>query len=649
MLSQLRNPRIYLMCLLDVVVFVTSYVGASLLRFEFTLDPATMEDIKAVLPFLVPSKLGVFFAFGLYRGMYRYFGIQDLRRLAYASVVSSFIVIVLQLYIYGFQFSRAVFLMDGFLTLFFTAALRASVRSLYSSMIIHKGSSAFRLPKFTGGTVRKKNVVIIGAGSAGEKALREVFDAPDLNYRVLGFLDNDPAMLGRSLHGVPILGPVEVLPLIAENKKIQQVFITLPSATGGDLRRIVDICKDCDVSYKVLPRLGHIMDGKVSIKSLRDVNYEDLLGRAPVNLDEAGIRGYISGQTVLVTGCGGSIGSELCRQLIRFDPECLILVDAGEWNLFNIQMELHHEHRFHSYRCVLSRVQNRGLMADVFSSYRPSVVFHAAAYKHVPLLEINPWEAVFNNIRGSQVAMELAAEYGVEQFVMVSSDKAVRPSNVMGTTKRVTELLMQYHQLNGKRFMAVRCGNVLGSFGSVIPLFRRQIEQGGPVTVTHPDATRYFMTIPEAAQLILQAGGLGQGGEIFFLQMGTPVKIVAMARDLIELSGKRPDVDIEIVFTGLRDGEKLYEELVTVGEDLMSTSHEKIMLVRSDSLGHGLQSQHESYQWLYDQVQELYRIAASHDALAIKEKLREIVPEYTPQSGQSVLERAEGEVQTRKQ
>ena len=638
MMSQIYNPRIYFMLLLDIAIFVMSYIGACLLRFEFTLDPEAMQDIRTVLPFLIPAKLGVFLAFGLYRGMYRYFGLQDFRRLGYASVVASMLVIVLQLYINGLWFSRSVFLIDGFLTLLFAAGLRAGVRSLSSVMRIPKGASHFRLPRFNGGSSRKKNVILIGAGSAGEKVLREVFDAPDLEYRMVGFLDDDPGKRGRSLHGVPVLGPVAILPEIVEKKKIHQVFITLPSASGADLRRIIDICKDCEVSYKALPRLGHIMDGKVSIKSLRDVNYEDLLGRAPVNLDEAGIRAYISGKTILVTGCGGSIGSELCRQLVHFNPECLILVDAGEWNLFNIQMELHHELKFHSYRCILSQIQHRRLMDQVFSTYRPSVVFHAAAYKHVPLLESNPWEAVFNNIQGSQVAMELAAEYEVERFVMVSSDKAVRPSNVMGTSKRITELLMQFHQLNGKRFMAVRCGNVLGSFGSVIPLFRRQIEQGGPVTVTHPEATRYFMTIPEASQLILQAGGLGKGGEIFFLQMGTPVKIVDMARDLIELSGKRPDIDIEIVYTGLRDGEKLYEELITVGEDLLSTSHDKIMLVRSDNFGHGLQSQQDFRRWISDQVEDLYRVAATHDASAIKQKLREIVPEYTPQPSQSILE-----------
>jgi FlaA1/EpsC-like NDP-sugar epimerase len=265
-------------------------------------------------------------------------------------------------------------------------------------------------------------------------------------------------------------------------------------------------------------------------------------------------------------------------------------------------------------------------------------VLHAAAYKHVPLLENNPWEAVFNNVRGSQVVMELAVEHGVERFVLVSSDKAVRPSNVMGTSKRISELLMQIHQAPGRRFMAVRCGNVLGSFGSVIPLFRRQIEQGGPVTVTHPDVTRYFMTIPEAAQLMLQAGALGAGGEIFFLEMGTPVRIAEMARDLIKLSGKRPDIDIEIVYTGLREGEKLCEELITSGEDLLGTRHDRIMLVRPNGHWYGRQSQDNFRQWLYSQLEDLYRIALTHDAVAIKQKLKEIVPEYTPQQSHSVLE-----------
>jgi FlaA1/EpsC-like NDP-sugar epimerase len=377
----------------------------------------------------------------------------------------------------------------------------------------------------------------------------------------------------------------------------------------------------------------------VSVKVLRDVRYEDLLGRPPVHLDITGITDYISGRVILITGCGGSIGSELCRQVIKFHPRALILLDASEANLYLIQMELQHELSYEKFQAVLGHVQDRPLMQSIFQKFQPQVVFHAAAYKHVPILEKNPWKAIDSNILGSQVVMELAAEHNVERFVLVSTDKAVRPTNVMGASKRVTELLLQRLQGNNTRFMAVRFGNVVGSSGSVIPLFRRQIEQGGPVTVTHPEVNRYFMTIPEAAQLIIQAGAMGEGGEIFVLEMGTPVRILDMARDLIRLSGKEPDKDIKIVFTGLREGEKLYEELITVGEDIVPTKHEKILMLRTndgrspgskDSVTHG--------EWLKDGMNRLYDAATRHDARAIKKILEEVVPEYTPQNAESILE-----------
>jgi FlaA1/EpsC-like NDP-sugar epimerase len=334
---------------------------------------------------------------------------------------------------------------------------------------------------------------------------------------------------------------------------------------------------------------------------------------------------------VLITGCGGSIGSELCRQVIKFHPRQLILLDASEANLFHIQMELHHELNYHDYRAILGRVEDKALMQSIFHEFRPHIVFHAAAYKHVPLLEKNPWEAVKNNIVGSKVVMELAAEYNVERFVLVSTDKAVRPTNVMGASKRVTELIMQSQQREGTRFMAVRFGNVVGSSGSVIPLFRRQIEQGGPVTVTHPDVERYFMTIPEAVQLVIQAGAMGAGGEIFILKMGTPVKIVDMAKDLIRLSGKDPEKDIKIIFTGLREGEKLYKELITVGEGIVPTEHDKIMVLRSDGFFNGLKKALEAQESLNSELQRLYDAAHRYDSIAIKSILQKIVPEYIPQ------------------
>jgi FlaA1/EpsC-like NDP-sugar epimerase len=386
-----------------------------------------------------------------------------------------------------------------------------------------------------------------------------------------------------------------------------------------------------------LPGIGELIDGRVSVKLLRDISYEDLLGRSPVNLNIKGIRNYLDGKAILITGCGGSIGSELCRQVVKYQPRSIILLDSSESNLFNIQMEMQNENYCRHCEAILGRVQDETLMNNIFEKYKPEVVFHAAAYKHVPMLEKNPWQAVFNNIIGSRVVMEMAVKHHVDRFVLVSTDKAVRPTNVMGTSKRVTELIMQCQQGNGTRFMAVRFGNVVGSSGSVIPLFRRQIEQGGPVTVTHPEVKRFFMTIPEASQMILQAGTMGEGGEIFFLRMGTPVKIADMARDLIRLSGKEPDVDIKIVYIGLREGEKLYEELITVGEDILPTGHEKVMVLRSNSHFNGAKNPQEAKKHLYHELDELAKIAARHDAKGIKIKLKEIVPEYTPQENEGVL------------
>jgi len=476
----------------------------------------------------------------------------------------------------------------------------------------------------------------VGAGGAGEKMLREIFDNPHLDYHVVGFLDDDHAKWGRSLHGLQVFGGVDMLPEIVEWEKINEVLIAIPRATGAQMRRVIEICKSCDVSYRTLPEIGAIIDGKVSIKILRDVQYEDLLRRPPVSLDTVEISRYLQGKRVLVTGAGGSIGSELCRQIVRFEPAELILVDASEVNLFNLQMELEHELNFHQYQCILSRVQHQLLMDDVFSGYLPQLVFHAAAYKHVSLLEKNPWEAIHNNVLGSKVVMDLALKYRVERFVLVSTDKAVRPTNAMGASKRLAELILQSLWGNGTRFMAVRFGNVIGSSGSVLPLFRRQLEKGGPITVTHPEVTRYFMTIPEAAQLILQAGGLGEGGEIFILEMGTPVNIAKMAEELVRLSGKEPGRDVDIIFTGLRDGEKLYEELITQGEGIVTTKHEKIMVLRPDGWN-GRNNQAEFTQWLEISLEDLGRIANTHDSQAIKEKLGEILPEYVPQQEMTCL------------
>lgn len=628
----LKTPHFYLMLLGDAILFAGALVLAYLFRFEFSLDAFFAQQLRRIWIPILLVKLCTFFLFGLYKGMWRYTSARDFWRLLQASATSTLLIMAFIFVFYRFEggYSRAVFLMDGGLTFLFTGGLRMAIRAFFTMR--ERGSQGAFSP-----AIPRKRILIVGAGSAGEKILREIIENDHLRYSVAGFIDDDRRKHGRSIHGIPVLGSLHEIAGIAENQDVKEILIAIPSATGDQIRRIVTVCKACQIAYKTLPGMGEIIDGRVSIKAFRDVHYEDLLGRTPVQLDMGEIQGYLNGKTVLVTGCGGSIGAELCRQILHFEPETLILVDANEANLFHIEMELHNEPHGDRCRAVLGRIQDEKLMMAVFEKYHPHVVFHAAAYKHVPMLETNPWEAVINNITGSRVIMEMAGSHGTERFVLVSTDKAVRPTNVMGASKRVTELLLHRLQGAGTRFMAVRFGNVVGSSGSVIPVFRNQIEQGGPVTVTHPEVRRFFMTIPEAAQLILQAGGMGQGGEIFILNMGTPVKIVDMARDLIRLSGREPDTDVKIVFTGLRQGEKLYEELITVGEGIVPTKHDKIMVLRNNCTA-GIPPSGQGQDALFDaHLAELSVAADRFDAPAIKRALRAIVPEYLPQDTASVL------------
>ncbi len=632
MYIQIKNPKIYLMIFSDVLIFTLSIAIAYLFRFEFSLSPFYIQQIKTVLLWIIPLKIAVFLFSGVYRGMWRYTSIRDFWLLARACLLSTLLILAVILYISGFMgYSRAIFIVDGVLTFLLVGGKLMAIRSYFARY------SNLKIREQIFSKVHHKNVMIIGAGDAGEKILREIFENNQLHYKVIGFIDDDPQKKGRSIHGVPVLGNLGKITTILDKENVHEILIAIPSANGDQIRNIVSACKDCNISYKMLPGMSELIDGSVSIKILRDISYEDLLGRQPVRLDNTGIHGYLQGKTVLITGCGGSIGSELCRQVIKYKPGCLILLDASEMNLFNIQMELENESYFHKCEAVLGQVQDKNLMEDIFRKYKPQVVFHAAAYKHVPMLEKNPWEAVFNNIIGSRIAMDMSIKYNAERFVLVSTDKAVRPTNVMGTSKRVTELIMQSLQGSSTQLMAVRFGNVIGSSGSVIPVFRRQIEKGGPVTVTHPDVNRYFMTIPEASQLILQTAAMGEGGEVFILKMGTPVKIADMARDLIRLSGKEPDVDIKIIYTGLRDGEKLYEELITEGEDILPTGHEKIMVLRSNHHGDEASYLSAIRMKLESDIEELLKYSLLHNTKAIKKKLQEIVPEYTPQENEAVL------------
>ncbi len=616
-LPNLRNMNFYVMLLLDACLFAIALWFAYLFRFDFRMPSQYVGQFLNLLPYAVAVKLGVFLFFGMYRGMWRYTSLGDLWKLLRLSFLQSAALLSLLLFVFNAEgFPRSVFILDWGLALALTAGLRLAIRVFYA----HSFASAVSVAD-------RKKILVIGAGDDGEKIIREMHDNPRLNYTPVGLVDDDLSKRGRTIHGAGVLGGMDVLEDAVADYAVDEVFIAVSEATPETMRRIVEQCKGTGLPYRILPAMSEIMDGRVDVKALRDIRYLDLLGRSQVNLDTRSIESYLSGKTVLVTGCGGSIGSELCRQIVRFKPGRIVLVDVGEYNLYQIQMELVHELGVSNPVTVLGNITDDELMDRVFAEYKPSVVFHAAAYKHVPMLERNPWQAVRNNILGSKVIMETSVRHKVDRFVVVSTDKAVRPTNVMGASKRVTELLMRSCQGHGTKFMAVRFGNVLGSSGSVVPLFRRQIEKGGPVTVTHPEVTRYFMSISEAAQLILQAGSMGKngnGGEIYVLDMGVPVKIADMARDLIRLSGKEPDVDVSVTFTGLREGEKLYEELITEGEGIVRTEHRKILV-----LGPSAEAGPKALD-LYAEVSKLVEAAKNHDGKTIRVLLSGLVPEYTP-------------------
>jgi FlaA1/EpsC-like NDP-sugar epimerase len=406
--------------------------------------------------------------------------------------------------------------------------------------------------------------------------------------------------------------------------RAEEALIAIPSASSLQMRTIVDICKTNNINFKTIPGMGELINGKITINAIRDVGYRDLLGREIIKLDEKRIGAYLEGQNVMVTGAGGSIGSELCRQICRFRPKSLILYERAETPLYEIELELKQNFDDAKIVTLLADVQDKNQLEIAFENHQPQTVFHAAAYKHVPMLELQPWKAIRNNIRGTANMVEISNRFSVERFVFVSTDKAVRPANIMGASKRVAEMLIQSQNgcgVSDTRYMIVRFGNVAGSVGSVVPLFKKQIKKGGPVTVTHPEVSRYFMTIPESCQLILQAGTMGVGGEIFLLDMGTSIKIDEMARDLIRLSGFEPDVDIKIEYVGLRPGEKLYEELIIEGEGILPTNHEKIMVLKGTDC---------NLEILNGQVDDLISIAENQEYKTIQQKLQEIVPEYEP-------------------
>ncbi|MEW6378545.1 MAG: nucleoside-diphosphate sugar epimerase/dehydratase [bacterium] len=628
---KLRKNLLFVL-LADALLFTISYWGSYYLRFDLRFSHIQYFNFKNTLFPIVLIKILIFSYYGLYRGVWRYTGLRDLGNIIKASIVSSLSIILLIRITYGFQgIARSVFLIDSFLTVYLIGGFRLMLR--IALVQGKQGKIIWRKSNHDAG--RKRKVLIIGAGDAGEMILREINNNPALGYTVVGFLDDDPDKINRFIHGVKVLGNIQRITSLVKDIDLSEIIIAIPSASEEKMRSMVTCCQKTGIQCKIIPGFGELMNGKVHLSAIRDISYADLLGRNQVELDMDRIGAYLSGKCVLVTGAGGSIGSECCRQIARYKPKNLIMLDRAESSLYDIEMELKDIFPKQGLVPVLGSITCLPRLKRIFEQFEPQVVFHAAAYKHVPMMEMHPWEGVYNNILGTKNLLDVALKAGVEQFVLISTDKAVRPTNVMGACKRVAEIILQLKYKEAaiagvplqSKIMAVRFGNVIGSAGSVVPLFKKQIARGGPLTITHPEVIRYFMTINEAVQLVLQAGAIGKSGEIYILKMGKPIKIIDMARDLIRLYGFDPDRDIKINITGLRPGEKLYEELITEGEHIVATPHERLMVLK----GNG--SNGMMYRDLEEKIEELLSAADRGDTAGIKSLLKEIVPEYNPQTG----------------
>jgi len=600
-----HNIRTTLAILHDTAAAALAWSLAYLLRFNFDLPDNFAAELRQTLIWIVPLQMLIFWRFGLYRGIWRYASTADLRRIVLAVALSAAAIpLLFWMLRLGLVIPRSVLVINPLLLILLMGGSRFIYR-LWKEQGLYGGIRLDGEP-----------VLVLGAGDAAASLSKELSKSSD--WRLVGFLDDNAGRHGRTLNGIRVLGGLESLPEWAERLGVSQVIIAMPSSSHQQRKRAIQLCNAAQVKALTVPSFDDLMSGKVAVSQLRAIELDDLLGRDPVVLDDAGLHGLLTEKVVMVTGAGGSIGSELCRQIARFAPAKLVLFEQSEFALYTIEQELQHNFPALEFVCLVGDVRDAARVDEVMCQQQPATLFHAAAYKHVPLMEQrNAWQAIRNNVLGTWTVARAAQRYGVGKFVMISTDKAVNPTNVMGASKRLAEMVCQALQPSGDtRFVMVRFGNVLGSTGSVIPKFREQIARGGPITVTHPEITRYFMSIPEAAQLVLQAGLMGQGGEIFVLDMGEPVKIAELAKDLIRLSGLSEE-EIKIEFTGLRPGEKLYEELLADSEHTLPTPHPKLRIA---------QARQADAAWLEKLLE--WSSAPTMPDEQVRAALQEWVPEY---------------------
>lgn len=610
-----KNPkkriRVSLLLLYDIAVILLAEYGALLIRFEFrpsAIKPEFMEELIHYSPINIVLTLVIFALFSLYDSLWRYASVTELLNLTLACIISSMAQVV-GTYMMQHHMPRSYYILYLLLLFPMMAGGRFSYRLL----------RILRQKLYTDNLKQPIYTMVIGAGDAGTVIIREMKASYHLSNQVVCAIDDNPEKKGSRILGVPIVGNRKDIPAAVKKYKIQEIVVAIPTMKPQDKKELLEICKDTGCKLRLLPGVYQLINEEVSVSSLREVEIEDLLGREPVQVDLDSVLQYVQGKRVLVTGGGGSIGSELCRQIASHRPGLLVILDIYENAAYDIQQELKHEYPDLNLVVLIASVRNTHRINSIFEKYRPQLVYHAAAHKHVPLMEDSPNEAIKNNVFGTLNTARAAEANGCQRFILISTDKAVNPTNIMGASKRICEMIIQcLNQTSRTEFAAVRFGNVLGSNGSVIPLFKKQIEQGGPVTVTDKNIIRYFMTIPEAVSLVLQAGAYARGGEIFVLDMGEPVRIDDLARNLIKLSGLQPDVDIPIVYTGLRPGEKLYEELLMDEEGLKKTAHEKIFIGKPIAL---------NYEEFMKQLAAL-KLEAYKDGDGIRKPVAEIVKTY---------------------